>query len=956
MSKKIIQSLLGETDTGRFLRVCLLGLLGYVLNFAGVQVSEQTELLLGGGIVFTVALVLGPTWGALCALIAALNPAIRWENPYYVLLAAGGAAFVAHMARRTPAWPPWIGVIVFWLVIEAPAEFYLYAFHYDVAAPTVWIILGKQLVNGLLWTWIAGAFAADARVVQFLTGLQAARTPQPLRQTLRRYFAMIATLPLLVVGLFFLRNIEQTILQQAEQNLLEAARTVESEIENQLASHHRAIVTLAQQAQSPSAADWATRLGVLQKNYPGFLTLLVSDGQGRLLAGYPPRNATGQDNLVATLTIEDRPYFLHPMRDRQPYMSGVFQGRGFGKDLIVALSAPYFAAAAEPAGIVEGSLNLRHLQELLPQRIHLPGAEIVLVDSRGRVVVAHALTGLATLDRIENSIIFQLSATPGRMAEHNHRRATGEVQMRYAGVALPIGRTGWMAYVRQPLAITLAPLFVFYASTLLALTLTLIVALWLSQRAVLQITHPVEKLAQAAASFSIGSAPTSPLHSQSGAPAEIASLSETFNSMAARLHHTYRDLQATAEERGRLNTELQTLLVELDQRVRDRTAELEKARQIAVAASKAKSEFLATMSHEIRTPLNGVIGMAEMLADARLPAEQAEQARIIRLSGHSLLSLVNDILDFSKIEAGSFTLLLEDFAPAALVKDSTEIIAYRTKAKGLTLHTRLDPTLPAMLHGDAPRISQILLNLVGNAAKFTAQGSITVEVTQVETQADRCLVRFAVRDTGIGIAPEKQKLVFDPFTQADGSITRQYGGTGLGLTISRKLTELMGGRIWVESTLGVGSCFQFEIPLRRAVAAPTPAPALAAPAVVAAPTRHFRVLVVDDDSINQLVAEAQISALGHFPQVVGSGDQAVERLKHEDFDLVFMDLHMLGLSGFAATRQIRQNEASRGRRTRIIALTADVTEETIASCREHDMDGWLAKPLRASKLKTILTD
>jgi PAS domain S-box-containing protein len=391
------------------------------------------------------------------------------------------------------------------------------------------------------------------------------------------------------------------------------------------------------------------------------------------------------------------------------------------------------------------------------------------------------------------------------------------------------------------------------------------------------------------------------------------------------------------------------------------TTASELSRDVALAQSEVKSQFLATMSHEVRTPMNGVIGLAALLLGTRLEPLQVSYATGILSAGNALLAVINDILDFSKIEANKLVLGIEDFDLSAVLTDVVTLIEPIAQRKGLTVASHRDPLLPTVVRGDGGRVRQILLNLVGNAVKFTAAGSVTVRVTRaliVPDEAEVVWARFEVGDTGIGIASGDTERLFEPFAQADGSTTRDYGGTGLGLAICRQLTEAMGGTIGFDSVPDQGSTFWCLIPFRLAAVldAPTgPGPALPTPlpTVTPPPPQQRSILLVEDNDINQMVAVGTLTALGYHVTVANDGVEAVELATAATYDAVLMDCRMPRMDGFKATVELRRREGA-GRRTPIIAMTASALAADRVACLAAGMDDYLAKPIDALELEKTL--
>jgi signal transduction histidine kinase/ActR/RegA family two-component response regulator len=734
------------------------------------------------------------------------------------------------------------------------------------------------------------------------------------------------------LGGLFARSAERGATADLTQRVRLVGHRVGDIVAEQEAALTALAARLAEDGPGPSlTARGASALGQEQQLRPRFASLLLTDAGGHRLAAAgeaasaPPGTAAIDSDFVA-----------EAVRSRRPQLSGVVADPALARDPVVALTVPVVSAGGVVAGVVIGALDLSTIEAAVGGVVNRPTTTAVITDGAGRVVAG---------------------AGPRQVAVRTHFDArawtnpadTGASRAVVANTTLD--RLGWTIHAHLPAKDVHEPVARLYALTAGWGLFTLLVAIPLVRLTAARVTGPLEQLVSATRAVS-GEEQGLALSTDPGAPSEVRALEGGFEAMVARLHERHLEVRLALGERERANAALTATLAELDERVRERTAALAGATGRAEAASRAKSQFLANMSHEIRTPMNGVIGMAELLSATSLDASQRDVTETIRSSGQILLAIINDILDLSTIESGQLALEKASFPLASVVSQAVKVVSPAAAVKGLTLEVDTDPSLPGHLVGDRLRVGQVLVNLLSNAVKFTEVGRVTISTRLVPATATTpATIRIEVRDSGIGIDPERLSRLFQPFEQGDASMARRFGGTGLGLAISKRLVELMDGRLWGQSQAGVGSTFSLELPLR--VAEAPLAPMLPARAAIHAPkpTSELRLLIAEDNVVNQRVAARMLQKLGYQADVVENGRLAIEAVERRAYDVVFMDVQMPEVDGLEATRRIK---ARAGETPWIIALTAHALEDDRQQCLAAGMNDFLSKPVQLAELTAAL--
>jgi signal transduction histidine kinase/AmiR/NasT family two-component response regulator len=921
---------------------------GFVLNGWSLSILDNAGVVFGGLLTLPVALTLGPFWGGLAAAMAFSRMWLESGLPIGLMCYTAEAVCAGWLTRRYRV-RPFSAIAIYWAIVGAPLVVAYLFWRTDIPSPIHLAAAVKFPLNSL-------AIVAPIVVLWLIPLLHrlsmAPEVMLPLWQILAGRFVALSAIPVVVLSLLLGHSFDRLVRARVAQRLAEDTQEVGVFLSRHLEESQRSVENLAAQlALRPAATtdELAAALEAARLGLPSFLTLLAASADGRVVASASPSAGSS----LRSESVRDRDYFQAALRTRRPYMSGVFAGRGLGHDLIVGISAPVLDAAGNVVYVVEGSLNLANISGTLRRAVNGPSRVLVIVDQRQRVVAASPALHLPTLTDFSTHPL--AAATPDADGTFVFALRDGASRgVNQLAATAGTGSFGWRVFLLEPQWESLRGIAFYYLATLLCAGLTVAVVVAGARRSARRITNPLNRLMEATHALALGQ-PAYVEPEVTVASVELSEITRSVHDAAVGLSRSNAELSRAVRERDATHQQLRLLLQNLDEKVRQRTAELDESRQAAEQANQAKSEFLASMSHELRSPLNVVLGLSEVLSEEVIGPLNARQTKCvldIGESGRHLLALINDVLDLSKIEAGMLELDLQPTDVRQVCEASIRMVHQSAQRK--SLRVELDAPDDTLLVADALRLKQMLVNLLSNAVKFTPEGGL-VSLT-VTRQGSPPAVVFAVRDTGIGIASKDLPRLFKSFVQIDSSLTRQHGGTGLGLALVDKMARMHGGAVTVASTVGEGSCFTVTLPLdltRRQPIAAEPELAARPRPDLSIPGNRL-VLLVDDEDVNAEMVALALSKTGCRIERARHGAEAIERTASLRPDVILMDVQMPVMDGIEATRRIRADPATAG--IPIVMVTALAMAADRVRCLEAGAVAYLSKPLNVKELRRTVAE
>jgi signal transduction histidine kinase/CheY-like chemotaxis protein len=914
----LTQNSYGKYSDSSFSRQLLyvtgLSLFGIVANLLALELPLSTPLLLGNLAFIVVMQRLGFIWGLACAVLVLLplNSPVYWICSLLQLLLF---LPIVHSNRRR-----WGAVALYFLssivlLLCLPTE----------PQPLAWVLLSALILTSTLLI-----LKRCARLFKIQAASLVEKRQQPLKAQLASRIALIAAIPWALMISVVLHGTVVLNLSDHVSVLAEQQQLIVNQLQQRLSSY---------QAELKLASGYARLVGdeqslqQLVRSQPEFISALRTDPSGRVMAFFKEQIAQN----IKGHSVTHRDYFQKPQQTNKPYISDVFQGQKLGQDLLFALSMPLYQQQ-QFAGVLELSVALQRLTTAL--QVPQQDQRLQLLLSDGKQIKIWGLadqseTGqkvdLTTAALAESKAY--LTHSPFHRQSHLHFNQTGE-KIRLTSA---VDGTNWQLMLFWDHS----HLALYYQLLTLIALLAVLAGIELlsrsSQRFASGYTLALQQLISSIESMELGSSQTSKQQLDNSA-LEFEQLLTSFTSLQQRLHAGHQALQSALAEKTNLS-------LQLEQRVEERTAELSIERDKAQQLALAKTRFLANMSHELRTPLTIILGFIQQTLTQPHDPQLQSQLQTIDSQSKFLLQIVNDILDAAKMDEGKLPLEMQHFELQPLLSELHQSLLPAATAKELNFNLDCRYPLPRTLYSDPLRLKQILMNLLGNALKFTPQGEVRLSAVVKQNQ-----LQLTISDTGPGISAEMQQKLFAAFEQGDPGISRQFGGTGLGLYICKQLADLLGYQLVLHSAVQQGSQFSLHIPLpvqtELLLKAPKPQANSLMQIQQQIPQLMGSVLIVDDVPDLRLLFGTLLSATGLEIQMAVNGLDALQKVAQQSFDLVLMDMHMPVMDGLTASRELRRQ----GYQMPIIALTADVQAEQKRLCMEAGCHAVLTKPVQAQVL------
>jgi len=898
-----------------------LGVLGGSINLLPLWFLDNSEFLFGQAFVLGALVTLGFRHSVLVLAIVTAFIFYRWGHSWPTIVFLLEIIWLNQLAISKGKMVFFRGIL-FWLICGLPLLYFLGHFQLKLPDLVVFTALSKYLLNAIVCLAIvdlASLFVNKSKW-QYM----------PLYSILNRTVNLLVLLIIVTTSVVLTNNHYSRVESEVKSKLSDSAQNINKQIDDYLQSYLRAVRISGHSISQ--GVDINLILEQLVEMHDGFRTSIYISPQAEVVNFYP--QLLGDSFVGDFPSVADREYFIEAPSHPKGYISSVFKGRGFGNEPIVALSVPVYEFDAL-VGVLEASLKFESFEQFIPTLLSHHG-ELLILDAKQQVVYSSLGSEFSTLDIID-------SEKYAILANSQQDIFTDKEGTVYYQKVFKSDKLGWTVVTLLDRAhVNLTAI----NSLLTPLFLTIIIIIicrFLIGILTKQLVTPITVLSNEINKFD-PSKQNYEGYDKKDDFLEVQTLHQQFYQLTKKLTFSFTKLEMANTENQQLNERLTEFNLKLEQQVDEKTKKLTEAVADAKNASKAKSQFLANMSHEIRTPLNGIIGLTELLINEYDDgAEEANQLEIIQSSAKNLLLILNDILDYSKIEAGALKLDIRVINSRKLFDEIASIYHSSITKKKVNFHYYASPELPEYLELDSLRVTQITNNLLSNAMKFTEEGEVNLSVEY----RDNALIIF-VKDTGIGISEQQQQHLFSEFTQADVSTTRKYGGTGLGLTICKRLAEQMGGQIELTSTEFEGSIFTVRIPSN-----------------VSAPENEVKeeaslsdlngldVLLVEDNLVNQIVATKMLAKFNCQVFTAGNGEEALQRLSTKRFSLVFMDCQMPVLDGLDCTSRIRDKANEYGE-PYIIAITANAYSEDRKRCLEVGMNDFVAKPIEFESLNKAI--